>query len=850
MAISVAANDQTIINTCDALDASRFNVGTGVNNPSALDPDIKAQGTNSWRARVTAADLGGVGDDFGGVLDIEGKHILIWGRSLDNVSSAGQGWRIRWSTVNGAATLYQEINVGDNNTTRNVFNGFFCFCADPLSPNHQFNSAGNLMANARAFALLADHQTASSRDTFFLDELKILSGITVTGGAATPRGALEIAAADATAGRGTFVDINGVFYILGGIVIGDVTAATNSTFEDSNKVWVFQDGAFATSFHVLSFIGGTGTNAATFGTLVGSGITAVGVSGNSFLSAGLVPFNVVATDADIAVAFYGCTLLGPAALAVDTFRNNQLDNGGVFTNETLHAVSGSPNATVMLESPATVNDANYIGHDFPFSNAEYNVAQANNGTFTVVYEYWNGSSWVVLSQLTDAGLDFQSTGVKKPRWEIPSDWATTTVNGSLAYYFIRIRVDTVSAGGTLTAAGTFVRVDTGGRINLEQANADMISCTITNFEIIRIRNGALFRKCNVIAGLAAAENAAIDLGDADPATDSFRDVAVQNCINGIQLRPTLTGKITYNFRNITFAGNTFDVLNSGVATVTDSYGIANQSATSPLNDVNHGYAQSVTGDGNTLSRAQFMLSKTASPTGTAVAKLYAHTGTFGTDSEPTGVALATSETLDVSTLDGVLTMTDFEFRDEFLLVNTTKYVLTIEYTAGTAVNIVNVGTDTSAPTHAGNFATGDNAVPIVWTAVGGTDAIFELRTGAIAIINVLQGGDTPSVSTLNGATIVNNTVTLTVQVNDPDGNAVQGARVRIQNDPAGTLITQGTTDAAGTFTDATFNFVSDTNVETRVRLKGFKFFRTPGVITSAGLTVGVRFEPNKIVDLP
>jgi hypothetical protein len=92
-------------------------------------------------------------------------------------------------------------------------------------------------------------------------------------------------------------------------------------------------------------------------------------------------------------------------------------------------------------------------------------------------------------------------------------------------------------------------------------------------------------------------------------------------------------------------------------------------------------------------------------------------------------------------------------------------------------------------------------------------------------------------------------VSLTVQVNDPDGGAVVGARVRIEQDSDGALIADGETNASGTFS-ASFTFTGDLDVLTKVRLKGFKPFRTGGTIESSGLTIGVTFLRDTIVDLP
>lgn len=136
-------------------------------------------------------------------------------------------------------------------------------------------------------------------------------------------------------------------------------------------------------------------------------------------------------------------------------------------------------------------------------------------------------------------------------------------------------------------------------------------------------------------------------------------------------------------------------------------------------------------------------------------------------------------------------------------------------------------------------------------ASGSNDAaVYNNASGAVTL-NITDLGDTPSVR--NGAsatTTVNNTKTLIVQVDDPGGSPVSGARVRIQEDPGGTLVSQGSTNASGTYTDTGYNFGGDQDVLTKVRLKGFKNFRTGGTITTNGLTVNARFEPDKIVDLP
>jgi hypothetical protein len=129
-------------------------------------------------------------------------------------------------------------------------------------------------------------------------------------------------------------------------------------------------------------------------------------------------------------------------------------------------------------------------------------------------------------------------------------------------------------------------------------------------------------------------------------------------------------------------------------------------------------------------------------------------------------------------------------------------------------------------------------------------AIFNDTSSGTLTVGVTEG-NAPSFRNAPGATtVVESTVTLVVQVDDEAGDPVEGARVRIERLSDGSEVAQGSTNASGTFTDSTFNFTSELDITTKVRLKGFKNFRAGGTILSTGLTVGVRFATDRIVDLP
>ena len=190
--------------------------------------------------------------------------------------------------------------------------------------------------------------------------------------------------------------------------------------------------------------------------------------------------------------------------------------------------------------------------------------------------------------------------------------------------------------------------------------------------------------------------------------------------------------------------NTFDSQSGGSAVLCDSYSESNIDTSDSIYGSDHvGAGQTFTGNGKVLRSAKMWMKKTGSPTGTATFQIYAISGTYGTDSIPTGSALATSGTIDVSTLDGTLTGHELTFSgaNKITLGNGTHYALVCYYDGGDASNKIEIGTDSSSTTHSGNefyhgpsyspdstydttfYIYTDSGTPII-DAVSGTDAGF------------------------------------------------------------------------------------------------------------------------------
>jgi hypothetical protein len=171
----------------------------------------------------------------------------------------------------------------------------------------------------------------------------------------------------------------------------------------------------------------------------------------------------------------------------------------------------------------------------------------------------------------------------------------------------------------------------------------------------------------------------------------------------------------------------------------DSYLEDNRSGHLDISSTQTALGQSFLGNGQPLRRASFHLLKTLTPIGTVVAKLYAHTGTFGKSTGlPTGTALATSTTSIVSnTLPTSLVWTDFDFDGAVTLTNGTPYFIVIEV-AGITGGTVELSSDSSAPTHPGRLAQFTSS----WASTFDYDLVFRLYSNITPSSTALAAQDT------------------------------------------------------------------------------------------------------------
>ena len=116
------------------------------------------------------------------------------------------------------------------------------------------------------------------------------------------------------------------------------------------------------------------------------------------------------------------------------------DDGGVQTDETAQANSSTANDMTLLPAAPAVDDAYYFGYSALWDWLQLNIGTAGAGVWTIIWEYWNGSAWAELPDVSDGTSHFGNGGVNDVTFTRPGDWAATDVGGITGLYWIRARL--------------------------------------------------------------------------------------------------------------------------------------------------------------------------------------------------------------------------------------------------------------------------------------------------------------------------------------------------------------------------------------------------------------------------
>jgi hypothetical protein len=130
------------------------------------------------------------------------------------------------------------------------------------------------------------------------------------------------------------------------------------------------------------------------------------------------------------------------------------DDGGLYVDESTPFNEDTADDVEVFPATPVNDDAFYVGSSAVFGRVDVNVTTDGDGTWTVDWEYWDGSAWTAISGITDptSGFNGGGTGIQSITFDAPGDWAQNTVDSQLAYW-IRAVVTGFSAVTTAPQVG-------------------------------------------------------------------------------------------------------------------------------------------------------------------------------------------------------------------------------------------------------------------------------------------------------------------------------------------------------------------------------------------------------------
>ena len=121
--------------------------------------------------------------------------------------------------------------------------------------------------------------------------------------------------------------------------------------------------------------------------------------------------------------------------------------GTAVADGTVQANSPALNDTPLFNGTPVAGDFGRLGSATPFVAARFAISTPRPGAaWVLVWEYWNGSAWQLLSNVADGTQEFRVGGTNVVTWDRPSDWEELETSPGVFEYAVRWRL--VSGAGS------------------------------------------------------------------------------------------------------------------------------------------------------------------------------------------------------------------------------------------------------------------------------------------------------------------------------------------------------------------------------------------------------------------
>ena len=459
------------------------------------------------------------------------------------------------------------------------------------------------------------------------------------------------------------------------------------------------------------------------------------------------------------------------------------------------------------------------------------------------YEYWSGSAWV--SALSDG---FHGITI-----EDASSYTTTFEDG------IKVGTDNGRSGSLFKGAA-----DVDSTFDLYGGNAAGSITYLYGSKLLGINGsidwgndsdhecfGVTFERCDTLDPVGAVKIRNCSFVNCISGTGALKwnsSIDIQDCVFLANADSGSAGidhwaAGTFTYTNLFFSGNGWDLYIPGsLATLVDEYNPTEDGDVDLYSGSITRVAQKFTGTAGQLTHASFSIRKQGSPTGNFYCKLYADSG-----GSP-GSLLATSKAMDITNVTTSFTVVnaEVEFYDEYTLVASTEYHISIEYDGGDSSNRLEVEYLT-----AGSGSESCHTYVSSWSSQTYDCRFFVNKDGYIKI-NATNSNPSTYRMQLQpmGAVNIVNSVNLTITVKDESGTVIQNAQTSIYTDDSNrTELMNEDTNASG-IAQESYNYTGDQAIEVRVRKASggtnYVNFSARGTIESGGFTLLVTLKEDTI----
>lgn len=196
-----------------------------------------------------------------------------------------------------------------------------------------------------------------------------------------------------------------------------------------------------------------------------------------------------------------------------------IDDNGVYTADTTDAGdAGAADLLMMPASETATEDGAIFGFTSPFGAIALDNAGGTAGVGgTITWQYWNGTAWAALSGVLDgtAGFTAAASDNQVVSWDVPTDWATQSLDSGASLYHVRALVATVFSTNPVYDQA-WIMPKAGRPITLRYA---VISNPGANFDHFKIFEGSASDVVpaddypEFVVGVPAGSTVTVYLGD-------------------------------------------------------------------------------------------------------------------------------------------------------------------------------------------------------------------------------------------------------------------------------------------------------------------------------------------------